>query len=165
MITRQARLFPTASPLSIDARAQLLPALNASLADGIDLQTQFKLAHWNVKGPHFAALHPLFETLADEAGERNDELAERGVALGGLAIGSARQVAAASRLPEFEAATTQERRLIEQLLTALGRHAEGLRAARALAEELEDYDTEDLLTGQITTVEKNAWFLSASLES
>jgi starvation-inducible DNA-binding protein len=164
MTTAKAALFPSASPLSVGDRARLLPALQASLADGIDLYTQLKLAHWNVKGPHFASLHPLFETLADEAGVRNDEIAERGVALGGLAIGSARQVAEATRLDELGADLTDERRLIERLLAAVGRHAEGLRAARELAEEVGDGDTEDLLTAQITAVEKNAWFLSASLE-
>lgn len=164
MRTSKATLFASASPLAIDARARLLPALNASLADGIDLATQLKLAHWNVKGPHFAALHPLFESLADETSARNDELAERGVALGGLAIGSARQVAEASRLDELEPDTTQERALLEHLLAALGRHAEGLRGARAVAADVEDGDTEDLLTAHITALEKNAWFLSASLE-
>lgn len=164
MKTRKAALYPSATPLSIDARARLLPALLASLADGIDLATQLKLAHWNVKGPHFAALHPLFESLAGETAARNDELAERGVALGGLAIGSARQVAAATRLDELEPDLTDERALLERLLAALSRHAEGLREARALAEQVGDGDTEDLLTAQITAVEKNAWFLSASLE-
>lgn len=160
----KVKLFASASPLSIDARARLLPALNASLADGIDLATQLKLAHWNVKGPHFAALHPLFESLADEASARNDELAERGVALGGLAIGSARQVAEASRLDELAADATDERTLLEHLLGALQRQGEGLRAARDLAGEVGDGDTEDLLTAHITALEKNAWFLSASLE-
>lgn len=165
MVTTQKTLFPTASPLSIDARAKLLPVLNGSLADGIDLYTQLKLAHWNVKGPHFASLHPLFETLADEARVRNDDLAERGVALGGVAIGTARQVAAGSRLKEPEVEATSERRLIEMLLGALSTHAKGLRTAREVAIEVEDADTEDLLTGQIKEIEKSAWFLSASLES
>lgn len=159
----QATLFPSISPLSIDARARLLPALAASLADGIDLYTQLKLAHWNVKGFHFVYLHGLFETLADEASERNDELAERAVALGGLALGSARQVAQASRLDEPDVSATDEARLLEGLLGALARHAVGLRGARALASEVGDADTEDLLTGQIRAVEKNAWFLQATL--
>jgi starvation-inducible DNA-binding protein len=163
VISARQTLFESASPLPIDARTKLLPALAASLADGIDLYLRLKLAHWNVKGPHFASLHPLFEALADEARARNDELAERGVALGGLAIGTPRQVAGSSRLEEPDAGATDARRLIEMLLRALGRHAEGLRAAREVALEIEDADSEDLLTGQIRALEKNAWFLSASL--
>ena len=86
------------------------------------------------------------------------------MALGGLAIGSARQVAEASRLDELESEATDERALLEHLLAALRRQGEGLRAARDLAGEIGDGDTEDLLTAQITALEKNAWFLSASLE-
>jgi starvation-inducible DNA-binding protein len=163
MSPAQTALFPSISPLSVDARARLLPALAASLADGIDLYTQLQLAHWNVKGFHFAYLHQLFGTLADEASERNDELAERLVALGGVAVGSARQVARASRLDEADVAATDEERLLRGLLAALARQAEGLRSSRALAEQLGDADSEDLLTGQIRAVEKNAWFLQATL--
>lgn len=35
--------------------------LNRRLADAIDLQTQCKQAHWNVKGPSFIALYKLFD--------------------------------------------------------------------------------------------------------
>ena len=39
-------------------------ATQGRLADGLDLHSQIKVAHWNIKGPHFATLHPLFETFA-----------------------------------------------------------------------------------------------------
>jgi hypothetical protein len=34
-------------------------------ADGLDLWTQIKVAHWNVKGPSFIGLHELFDKVAD----------------------------------------------------------------------------------------------------
>jgi len=40
----------------------------------------------------------------------------------------------------------------------------GLRQSRAAAEALGDTDTVDLLTGVVTTFEKHAWFLRASLD-
>ena len=55
---------PSPSPLPETARVDFANALDARLADGLDLQSQIKVAHWNIKGPHFAALHPLFETFA-----------------------------------------------------------------------------------------------------
>ena len=64
MKTANKTLFPSASQLSIDARVGVIEALNASLADALDLYSQVKVAHWNLKGPHFAALHPLFDTIA-----------------------------------------------------------------------------------------------------
>ncbi len=38
-------------------RESMTSLLNAQLADTLDLYTQVKQAHWNVKGPHFIALH------------------------------------------------------------------------------------------------------------
>jgi starvation-inducible DNA-binding protein len=37
---------------------------NARLADAIDLRTQVKMAHWNVKGPEFIALPATADALA-----------------------------------------------------------------------------------------------------
>jgi starvation-inducible DNA-binding protein len=38
---------------------------SARLADAIDLGTQVKHAHWNVKGTNFIALHELFDKIAE----------------------------------------------------------------------------------------------------
>src|SRR2546426_964962 len=55
--------YETMNDLPESARAQLINLLNERLADAIDLQTQAKQAHWNVKGPQFIALHKLFDEL------------------------------------------------------------------------------------------------------
>src|SRR5216110_3245537 len=94
-------MFSSPSPLSEKARTQIAETLNARLADGLDLHSQIKVAHWNVKGPHFAALHPLFETFAVSLATFTDAIAERAVTLGGKAYGTARHVASASRLPDY----------------------------------------------------------------
>src|SRR6185436_7979028 len=52
--------FPTHPDLTRASRTQVATLLNRRLADAIDLQTQCKQAHWNVKGPTFIALHRLF---------------------------------------------------------------------------------------------------------
>jgi starvation-inducible DNA-binding protein len=63
--------------LSSTARTEICTALRAVLTDGMDLYTQMKVAHWNIKGPQLAALHPLFENFATSLAQRTDELAER----------------------------------------------------------------------------------------
>ena len=60
--------YETLNDLPESARAQVIDLLNERLADAIDLQTQMKQAHWNVKGPQFIALHKLFDEI-DEAVE------------------------------------------------------------------------------------------------
>jgi len=61
------------SDLPAATRARVGVLLNARLADTIDLQLPAKQAHWNVKGPHFIALHELFDKVADAAEEAIDD--------------------------------------------------------------------------------------------
>jgi hypothetical protein len=75
-------MHPSSNRLSPEARQKIAEALNASLCDGLDLHGAIKVAHWNVKGPHFASLHPLFETFAVALAGFNDEIAERAITLG-----------------------------------------------------------------------------------
>ncbi len=157
-------MFRSPSHLSPDARAKLAETLNARLVDGLDLHSQIKVAHWNVKGPNFAALHPLFETFAVGLANFNDAIAERAVTLGALATGTARHVAKHSKLPDYPQETTRDLDHVRLLVERFDRYLEGLRESRGVGEKLADVDTVDLLTGVISEFEKHSWFLRASLE-
>jgi len=157
-------MFKSPSPLHEDARMKIVELLNGRLADGLDLHSQIKVAHWNVKGPQFAALHPLFESFAVALAAFNDEIAERAVTLGGRAHGTARQVAKASGLPEYPADATRDLEHVRLLAERFEKYLEGVRASRAMAEKLGDPDGVDLLTRVVAEFDKNAWFLRASLE-
>lgn len=150
------------SHLAAESRGAVAEQLNARLADGLDLHSQIKVAHWNVKGPHFAALHPLFESFAVDLANSNDAIAERAVTLGGVAYGTARHVAAASSLPEYPHRTTRGLEHARLLLERFNAYLAGLRATRAVAEKHGDIDTVDLLTQTISQFEKHAWFLAAT---
>jgi starvation-inducible DNA-binding protein len=63
------RLFATKNDLPEANRRELTALLNQRLADAIDLQTQCKQAHWNVKGPSFIALHYIFDVINEEFDE------------------------------------------------------------------------------------------------
>src|SRR5438093_10523692 len=89
---------PTLNDIPESARGQVIDLLNQRLADAIDLQLQAKQAHWNVKGPHFIALHKLFDELHGAADEYVDLLAVRVVQLGGIAEGTRVVVAGRSGL-------------------------------------------------------------------
>jgi len=158
-------MYKSPSHLPEQARQKLSQTLNARLADGLDLHSQVKVAHWNVKGPQFAALHPLFESFAVGLADFNDAVAERAVTLGGRARGTARHVAATSRVEEYPADTTRDLEHVALLADRFEQYLDGLRESRATADELRDTDTVDLLTGIVTEFEKHAWFLRASLEA
>ena len=97
-------MFETKNDLSPTIREKAVGLLNARLADCIDLHTQVKHAHWNVKGPNFIALHKLFDEINDAVMEYVDDIAERAVQLGGVAHGTVRSVAGRSTLAEYPAA-------------------------------------------------------------
>src|ERR1700738_4981257 len=86
-------MYDTRNDLAADVRSQMVELLNGRLADAIDLGTQAKQAHWNVKGPNFIALHELFDTIAEHIEDHIDTLAERITALGGTAPGALSTVA------------------------------------------------------------------------
>ena len=158
-------MYRSPSPLPEQSRIALVEQLNARLADGLDLHSQIKVAHWNIKGPQFAALHPLFETFAVSLANHNDSVAERAVTLGGKAYGTSRHVAKASRLPDYPQETTKDLEHVKLLAERIEGFLSGLRDSRKAAEQHQDTDTVDLFTGIITEFEKHAWFLRASLES
>jgi starvation-inducible DNA-binding protein len=158
-------MYKSPSQLPESARSSLVEILNARLADGLDLHAQIKVAHWNIKGPQFPALHPLFETFAVSLANHNDSIAERAVTLGGIAYGTARHVAKTSNLTEYPQDTRRDMDHVKLLADRIEAYLGGLRTSRSGAEELKDTDTVDLFTGIITEFEKHAWFLRASLES
>jgi starvation-inducible DNA-binding protein len=157
-------MYATPSRLPEPARAEIADALNAVLADGLDLHAALKVAHWNLKGPQFPTLHPLFEEIAVGLAGHNDAVAERAVTLGARAYGTVRHVARTSRLADYLQETSRDLEHVRLLAERLERHLEGVRAARTVGEQNGDADTVDLLTTVATDLEKHGWFLRASLE-
>jgi starvation-inducible DNA-binding protein len=155
--------FPTRIDIPADARPKLIALLNASLADQIDLYSQTKHAHWNVKGPQFIALHKLFDELAEEVEEGIDETAERATALGGVASGTVKQVAGATRLADFPAVHAGPA-VVAALADRFAAVAKTTRAAIDEANKLGDADTADLFTGLSRDLDKSLWFLEAHLQ-
>ena len=157
-------MYATPSRLPENARSRISDALNAVLADGLDLHAALKVAHWNLKGPQFPSLHALFEEIATGLAAQNDDVAERAVTLGGRAQGTVRHVARTSRIPDYPQETTRDLEHVRLVAPRLETYLDGVRAARGVADEHDDQDTVDLLTGVVTAFEKHGWMLRASLE-
>ena len=81
-------MHATYNTLSEPIRFQMAALLDVNLAAAIDLRTQMKQAHWNVRGPGFLAIHELFEKVAGEVENYTDLIAERPRALGAAALGT-----------------------------------------------------------------------------
>jgi starvation-inducible DNA-binding protein len=162
--SEKTRLFPTKNDLPAETRARVAGLLNQRLADCIDLQTQCKQAHWNVKGPQFIALHKLFDEINEEVEEYVDLLAERAVQLGGIAEGTARCAAQRSTLPEYPMEISSGEEHVDALSTALAAFGSAVRKGIDQADELGDADTTDILTEISRGIDKWLWFVEAHLQ-
>lgn len=158
------RLNPTKNDLAESARSKVVALLNSRLADCIDLQTQTKQAHWNVKGPEFIALHKLFDEINDDVEEYVDTIAERTVQFGGTAEGTARVVAAKSSLPEYPLTITTGRDHVAALANALAMFGKSARQAISQSEEFGDADTADVFTEVSRGIDKWLWMVEAHLQ-
>lgn len=156
-------MYKSPSPLAEASRAKIAESLNARLVDGLDLHSQIKVAHWNIKGPHFAVLHPLFETFAVSLANHNDTVAERAVTLGAQVFGTAHYVAKHSKLAEYPQETSRDLEHVKLLSERFETYVSGLRESRKVAEGEGDTDTVDLITGIVSEFEKHGWFLRATL--
>jgi len=155
----------TKNDLPEASRAKIVELLNARLSDAIDLQTQCKQAHWNVKGPNFIALHKLFDEVNEDVEEYVDSLAERAVQLGGVAEGTARTVAKRSMLGDYPSKAFSSREHADALSTVLAAFGKNARESIDKATELRDADTADLFTEISRGVDKWLWMVEAHLDS
>ena len=162
--TISSRLYPTRIDIPADARVQIVLILNQTLAATLDLKTQTKQAHWNVKGTDFYQLHQLFDELAGELEEYIDLVAERVTALGGYALGTVRSAASDSILPEYPFDILDGKDHVTALADRFAPYAKHIREAIAKTNDLGDADTADLYTEISRTIDKRLWFLEAHLQ-
>src|SRR6266436_4825033 len=146
-------MYKTKIDLSEKVRRNIIVILNERLACAIDLQSQIKQAHWNVKGPNFIALHELF-----------DEIAERVTSLGGTAEGTVAVAAKRSKLKNYPLSITAGKDHLFYLSTQLSVYGKAARTAIDDTDKLGDADTSDLFTGISRDVDKYLWFLEAHLQ-
>ena len=160
----KARTFKTGISLSKTVRTDMITLLNQHLANTLDLYSQTKQAHWNVKGPQFYQLHLLFDEHAAHAVDWVDLLAERVVMLGGYANGTARMAAANSDLPEFPTDITGGMEYVAALVERWAAYANSIRDAIDASDEAGDATTADLLTEISRQADMDLWFQQAHLQ-
>ena len=158
-------VYKTKIDLSDKVRRSVVVILNDRLAEAIDLQSQIKQAHWNVKGPHFIALQDLFGRISAVVLGQIDLIAERVTSLGGTAEGTVAVAARRSKLKNYPLSITSGRDHLVQLSTQIAAVGKAVRSGADDAEELGDKATADLFAGISRELDKYLWFVEAHLQA
>lgn len=159
MPSKKTTLHKTHNPLSLNIREKMVQLLQDRLADSIDLQVQLKVAHWNVKGHNFQAIHELFDKVHGELGTIVDATAERLVSLGGQTHATVQNVAKQTTLTPYHTDITKSSDHIEAVSKALAEFAAKLH--KSIEEAKDDRVTEDLFIGQLRTIDHYLWFVES----
>ena len=143
---------------------RLTESLNQVLADSYALMALTHLAHWNVEGPGFFALHTAFQTQYEELFTAIDEIAERVRARGAYALGGLNALAKTAQMKEFASPLAQEE-YVRALIAANEKLLSDAARAREVAGEAGDAESQDLMIGRITLHQKTIWMLKSFLKA
>jgi starvation-inducible DNA-binding protein len=159
------KLHQTHNDMPEKTREKMAEMCNARLADASDLASQVRMAHWNVKGPHFIGLHKLFEEIYEAIAAQIDEIAERCVQMGGTAKGTVRLAAESSQLEEYPMDIITCEDHVREVSKRLSVYAKACREAIDEAEEADDMGTSDMFTEFVQVVDKYLWFVEAHMQA
>lgn len=147
-------------------RHKISAGLSQFLADAFTLYLKTHSAHWNVTGPHFSALHTMFETQYTEQWTALDAVAERIRALGYLAPGSYQDFTTLTSIQESKSPSCPQpwENMVTQLVAYNEAVCQSARTVLQMAEKGNDAASADLLTERIHVHEKYAWMLRTLLQ-
>jgi starvation-inducible DNA-binding protein len=134
------------------------------LADSYTLYLKTHNFHWNVTGPHFGALHALFEQQYTDLALAVDLIAERIRALGHPAPGSYRDFGARTAIAEAPPGPTSAMEMVRVLASDHSNVAEVAARVTALASSAGDEPTAGVTTTRTEVHQKAAWMLGSFLE-
>ena len=141
---------------------QVIKTLSVLLADSYLLMLKTHNYHWNVTGPHFGALHTMFQGQYEELFAAVDELAERLRALGEKAPGSFADFTKLSKLKE-ETGNPAANDMIQNLADDHETLAADADAVFKAATEVGDDATADVAIERMQLHQKTVWMLKAHL--
>lgn len=143
-------------------REKVADGLGRLLADSYTLYLKTHNYHWNVTGPHFNALHTMFEEHYTELATAVDEIAERIRALGLPAPGSYKAFAKLTTIEEADGVPAA----MDMVADLVKAHEAVIKTGRDIipaAEAANDDVTADLVTTRLQIHEKTAWMLRSLL--
>ncbi len=146
-----------------DAKAEIIEALQQSLAETAVATLKAQTFHWNVTGMSFGSLHELFEKVYRDHFDAQDELAERVKALDGHVDGRHSEFLKRSAITESDGKISAKA-MVEGLKSDQETLSATLRALAELSEQHGDVVTNDMAIERAHAHDKFAWMLRAHLQ-
>ena len=143
-------------------QTRIIPALRRSQANALVMYLNAKRYHWFTYGPLFRDLHLFFDEMAAGAIAEVDPFGERSRMLGGDALSTPEEIASTASVRVADG-KPQPREMLEEALANERRIIDEMRDGARLAEEENDYGTNDLFATMVQNHEKNAWFIEEFL--
>ncbi len=159
------RMYKNRVALPDDVKEKVVDAMNVTLAASLDMYSQAKYAHWNVKGVNFYQLHLVFDDVAKTIFKQIDAIAERITQLGGTANGTVRMSAANSPIAAYNVEALSGPEHVTALANSLGTYAKELREASDKVDDIGDSPTSDFYNQLIVDAEEELYFLESHLEA
>lgn len=149
-------------PLADELSEEVGKHLQLTLVELIALSLSGKQLHWNAYGREFLALHRHLDDLVDEWHELGDAVAERAVALGIPADGSAAAVLELGNLRPLEPGFIETGCAVERLCAQL---AEVALRVRQRCELLADLDgvSQGIVLAVCRKLEEQLWMMRSQL--
>lgn len=156
-------------PLTIETvtnvNVETIEILNQALVITIELWTQLQCAHWTIQGIQVFAQHQRFSTLVKQFDTYADFIAERIVALGGVASGSLQVAPQPSRIYLYRCDQFNSgQEYIVELADRLTTYSLSLRNYREITHSLGDVDTANLYTEILGNLDSTLWLLETHLK-
>ena len=150
------------SPLADELSEEIGKHLQLTLVELIALSLAGKQLHWNTYGRDFLAIHRHLDDVVDEWHGLGDAVAQRAVALGIPADGSAAAVLELGNLRPLEPGFVETGSAVERLCAQLWEVALRVRQRGELLADL-DSVSQDVMVDVCRKLEEQLWIMRAQL--
>jgi starvation-inducible DNA-binding protein len=151
----------TTTGFSSEAVVEISNALRQLLADVFVLYLKTKNFHWHMRGRHFRDYHLLLDEHAQQIFAMTDDIAERGLKIGGTTLRSIGDVSRHQRLKDNDEESVTPEDMLAELRSDNQQLTGYLRSTHEVCDHHNDVATASLIENWIDETERRTWFLSA----